>query len=104
VQQPAAQVAYIAARPDVVSVTPNRVTSRTASTLEAVTVVLTTGVRTSSSKTSYSGLDGTGIGIAVLDSGIMKEKSGFANLNTAISEDAAPMGEDCGRGSAQRRS
>ena len=69
----------MAQRSDVVSVSPNRVTQRTASTLESVTGALASNVRTGSSKTSYSGLDGTGIGIAVLDSGVMKAHEAFLN-------------------------
>ena len=38
-------------------------------------------MRTSSTKTSYSGLDGTGIGIAVLDSGVMKAHEDFLALS-----------------------
>ena len=80
---PAMQVAKIAARSDVESVVPNRVTQRTASALEAITGSLTTGVRTSSTKTSYSGVDGTGVGIAVLDSGVMKAHKAFNNASGA---------------------
>jgi serine protease AprX len=72
VQLRADQVRALAQRQDVVSVSPNRVTQRTSSTLESITGALTGNVRTYSSKTSYSGVDGTGIGIAVLDSGVMK--------------------------------
>ena len=74
---PAAQVANLAARSDVVSVVPNRTTSRTASTLEAITGALSPLVRGNSTKTRYSGLDGSGIGIAVLDSGVMKAHKAF---------------------------
>ena len=78
---PAAQLAKIAARSDVFMVAPNRATSRTASSLEYMTGALTTGVRTNSTKTSYSGVDGTGIGIAVLDSGVMKVHEAFNNAS-----------------------
>ena len=67
---PANQVAAIAARSDVQGISPNRLTARTASTLEYATGALTSNVRTYSSATTYTGLDGTGVGIAVLDSGI----------------------------------
>ena len=73
----AAQVNALAQRSDVLSVTPNRQTQRTASTLESITGALTANVRSSSTKTSYSGLDGSGIGIAVLDSGVMTVHKGF---------------------------
>ena len=80
---PAAQVASFAARSDVVAVVPNRTTSRTASALEQMTGALSPVVRTNSSKTNYSGLDGSGIGIAVLDSGVMTAHKAF---NTAEGE------------------
>ena len=64
---PANRVAEVAARSDVQSISPNRMTARTASLLET-----TTGASTlrSMSGNTYFGLDGTGIGIAILDSGI----------------------------------
>ncbi|MEO5697177.1 MAG: S8 family serine peptidase, partial [Burkholderiaceae bacterium] len=71
------QVHALAQRKDVVSVSPNRATYRTASTLESITGTLTANVRTNSTKTGYSGLDGSGIGIAVLDSGVMKQHEAF---------------------------
>ena len=77
VQVPAQHVGTLAQRKDVVSVSPNRATRRTASTLESISGALTANVRSSSSKTTYSGLDGTGIGIAVLDSGVMKAHEAF---------------------------
>ena len=73
---PAKQVANIAARSDVLSISPDRLVGRTASSLEYVTGTLTSAVRSYSTTTTYSGLDGTGIGIAVLDSGI-----GWSHLN-----------------------
>ena len=76
---PASQVATLAQRSDVLSVTPNRATRRTASSLESITGALASNVRTGSTKTSYSGWDGSGIGIAVLDSGVMKAHEGFYN-------------------------
>ncbi len=69
---PAPRVAEIAARDDVQSISPNRLTARTMSTLEYTTGALASSVRTYSNATSYTGLDGTGVGIAVLDSGIDK--------------------------------
>jgi len=72
-------VAEVAARSDVTFVAPNRETKRTASTLEAITGATTSPVRTSSTKTTYSGLDGTGIGIAIVDSGVMKNHKAFDN-------------------------
>ena len=77
VQVKASQVRILARRDDVVSVSPNRTTLRSASTLESVSGALAGNVRTNSTKTGYSGLDGTGIGIAVLDSGVMKAHVAF---------------------------
>ena len=82
-QVSASRVATLAQRPDVLGIVPNRETRRTASTLESITGALTSNVRSNSSKTSYSGLDGTGIGIAVLDSGIMRAHEAFLNGNAA---------------------
>ncbi len=69
---PAHQMINLAARSDVQSVSPNRLTARTSSALELITGTLNCGVRSCSSATNFTGLDGTGIGIAVLDSGIEK--------------------------------
>ena len=38
-------------------------------------------MRTSSTKVTYSGLDGTGVGIAIVDSGVMKAHKGFNDGN-----------------------
>src|SRR3989442_4959279 len=73
----AGTVIAVAQRNDVVSVSPNREVRQTASTLESITGALTSNVRTNSTKTGYSGVDGTGIGIAVLDSGVMKAHDAF---------------------------
>jgi subtilisin family serine protease len=64
---PAGQVYALAARPDVQSLSPNRLTARTASVLEAATGAL--NLRRYSGS-AYTGLDGRGVGIAVVDSGI----------------------------------
>ena len=73
---PASQVLAIASRSDVQSLSPNRMTARTATTvtpshLEQATGA--TGVRTrdAGSALGYTGLDGSGVGIAVLDSGVL---------------------------------
>src|SRR4030095_4074882 len=63
---PASQVAAIAARDDVQGISPNRLTARASSILESATGAL--NVRSYGGGT-YTGLDGTGVGIAVLDSG-----------------------------------
>src|SRR5207244_4436176 len=77
----AGTVIALAQRNDVVSVSPNREVRQTASTLESITGALTGNVRPNSTKTSYSGMDGTGIGIAVLDSGVMKAHDAFLDGN-----------------------
>ena len=64
---PTYRIAAIAARSDVQSVSPNRQTARTTSKLEETTGVST--VRRGSGS-GASGLDGSGVGIAILDSGI----------------------------------
>jgi hypothetical protein len=78
VQVRAADVLALAQRRDVASVSPNRVTQRTASTLEAITGTLTSNVRTGNIKSNAAALDGSGIGIAVLDSGVMRAHHAFA--------------------------
>ena len=79
VQIKASDVAALSQRPDVVSVSPNRETQRTFSTLESISGAVASNVRTYSTKTAYLGLDGTGIGIAILDSGVMKLHDAFDN-------------------------
>ncbi len=83
VQLPANRVRQLGQRSDVVSVSPNRVTQRTASTLESITGALANNVRSSSTKTSYSGFDGAGVGIAILDSGVMKTHEGLQTSGAA---------------------
>ena len=78
---PAGLVAALSARTDVANVSPNRTTQRTASTLEAITGALAANVRTNSTKLSYSGLDGSGIGVVVLDSGVMRSHELFYNAS-----------------------
>ena len=76
---PANKVAKVAERADVKFVAPNRPTHRTASSVEAITGATTAGVRTNSTKTTYAGFDGTGIGIAIVDSGVMRNHEAFNN-------------------------
>ena len=78
VQLPAQRIHTLAQRDDVVSVTPNRSVQRTASTLESITAALTPRGRSYLQPTSYTGLDGRGVGIAVLDSGVMRAHRSFA--------------------------
>jgi serine protease AprX len=80
---PAAAVATISARSDVDYVVPNRVVQRTASTLELMSGALASNVRTYSAKNAFTGLDGSGVGIAVLDSGVMKNHEIFLNGSTS---------------------
>jgi serine protease AprX len=79
---PAAAVNTIAARTDVDYVVPNRVVQRTASTLELMSGALASNVRSYSGKNAYTGLDGTGVGIAVVDSGVMKNHEIFLDGST----------------------
>lgn len=83
---PAHQLAAMAARSDVQGISPNRLTGRTATTLSPSHLELATGathVRTRSQATSLgcSGLDGSGVGIAVLDSGVMSTHSLMADAS-----------------------
>src|SRR3989442_1305965 len=93
VMVPAGVVKSLAQRGDGISVAPNRTTGRTASTLETITGTLTGNVRTSSTKTGYSGLDGTGMGIAVLDSGVMTQHDAFrdGNGNTRVQDNVSML-------------
>ena len=52
---------------------------RTASTLEYAAGVLTSRGRSLLSTTTYSGVDGRGVGIAVLDSGVMRSHHDFGS-------------------------
>ena len=83
VQIRAGQVRQLAQRDDVVSVSPNRSTVRTASLLESASGALSSQVRPTSSKTGYTGLDGSGVGIAIVDSGVMRSHYAFADANGA---------------------
>jgi serine protease AprX len=75
---PADQVANIVVRNDVQGISPNRMTARTASTLEFSTGAM--NLR-SYNGSNYTGLDGAGVGIAVLDSGI-----GWSHLNMTAAD------------------
>ncbi len=77
---PARALAELDERDDVVALSPNRTTRHTYSSLETTTGAVTAGVRTATGATTYSGLDGSGIGIAILDSGVMPN---HRNLATA---------------------
>ena len=76
---PMKSVKRLAGLDDVVSVSPNRSTAGTLSTVETIAGAIATAVRPYSSATAYSGLDGTGVGIAILDSGVMKAHRSFQN-------------------------
>ena len=77
VQLPADKLALLAAHSDVQGLSPNRSVSRTASALEFASGVLTPNVRSYSSTSAYTGLDGKGVGIAVMDSGVMRAHRHF---------------------------
>ena len=79
VQIKASLLDTLAQRADVLNVVPNRPTHRTFSTMESITGAGTPNVRTGDAKTQYAGLGGTGIGVAVLDSGVMKAHLAFLN-------------------------
>jgi serine protease AprX len=79
VQIPAWELHALAQRSDVLSVSPNREIHTTASMMEQLVGLLTPNVRSDPSPGAYSGLDGSGIGIAILDSGIMKSHATFLN-------------------------
>ncbi len=74
---PAAKVADIAARSDVQAISPNRATAKTVSHLEYASGVM--GVRVPASSGFASGLNGSGVGIAVLDSGIAWANATFVD-------------------------
>ena len=74
---PAAGLATLTQHADVKAITPNRDTQSTGSMLESITGATATGMRTYSNTTTYSGFDGTGVGIAILDSGVMKAHMSF---------------------------
>jgi serine protease AprX len=78
---PLAQVSVIAARADVSSVSPNRPTARTASLIETLTGTLGTAASNPRvvSGSKVTGLDGTGVGIAILDSGISQSHAAMQN-------------------------
>ncbi len=79
---PAKRVDRVAERADVEYVAPNRETFSTASDLEVATGTTSGGyVRSSLSKQAYTGLDGSGVGIAVLDSGVMRSHKAFENAS-----------------------
>ena len=70
VMMPASQVYNLAARSDVQGISPNRLTARTASHLEFATGTMN---QRTYSGANWTGLDGRGIGVAVLDSGILEQ-------------------------------
>ena len=76
---PVHAVRKVARHEDVVAIAPNRATKSTASTLEIIAGGTAPAVRTYTTSTSYSGFDGTGVGIAIVDSGVMKAHRNFRN-------------------------
>jgi serine protease AprX len=73
---PAARIRELAQRSDVWRVTPNRVVSRTFSTMELLTGA--DGVR---GLGGTAALDGSGVGIAILDSGVMASHNSLLGGN-----------------------
>ena len=65
---PLQSVRTLAARSDVSTISPNRMTAKTDSFIEKITGALSTRVTTPTQR----GVDGSGVGIAVLDSGVMR--------------------------------
>jgi subtilisin family serine protease len=80
----------LAQRDDVVSITPNRAAPH-ASTLESVSAALTTRGRSYSSATTYSGVDGSGVGIAVLDSGVMRSHHDFGSAGERVKRNVSML-------------
>ena len=76
---PSQALAELDARDDVVAITPNRTTRHVASEMELTSGAASTAVRTATGLLGYAGLDGSGIGIAVLDSGVMASHRHLAN-------------------------
>ena len=76
---PTRALAELDARDDVVSISPNRTTRQTTSLLESATGAVSARVPVATGTTIYTGLDGSGIGIAVLDSGVMAGNKHMAN-------------------------
>ena len=97
---PAAAVPALAQRSDVRSISPNRMTARTSSSLEYATGAM--NVRTYNNGGTWTGLDGTGIGIAVLDSGVMWNhtnlgfSSGVSRVKAAVDLQKAGDGAAAG--------
>ena len=82
-QLPAHQLAALAARSDVAGISPNCTVMRCASLLQSASGSSTGNVRSCSTSASglvsYSGLDGAGVGIEVLDSSVMRAHRSFRN-------------------------
>ncbi|MDH4290644.1 MAG: hypothetical protein OEV65_18035, partial [Aquincola sp.] len=77
VELPARAVRQLAARDDVIHISPNRPTRPMYSTLERITGAITPSVRPTSTRTNYTGYDGRDIGIAIVDSGIQRSHKTF---------------------------
>ncbi|MCU0239989.1 MAG: S8 family serine peptidase, partial [Pyrinomonadaceae bacterium] len=77
---PVSELLDIAGRSEVERITPNYLTEKTRSDLEDVTGLISS-VRTVDSTGAYQGLDGSGVGIAILDSGVMSGNKGFDDAN-----------------------
>jgi serine protease AprX len=76
---PVHQVINIANRSDVESISPNRLAMQSASFEEKVT-----GAAALRLRQGHAGLDGSGVGIALLDSGIMREHINFLDTTGSV--------------------
>jgi hypothetical protein len=78
---PKSKILDIANRSDVERMTPDHIAEKSVSKLE-IAVGILSSLRTFDAATnSFTGLDGTGVGIAVLDSGVDPANGGFKNAN-----------------------
>ena len=80
---PLDQVATIAARADVASMSADRVTTRTFSAVETMTGVSNALRETYVDRIKVQGADGSGVGIAFLDSGLMRNHKALLDTNGA---------------------
>ena len=82
---PMSSIHAVAARADVTTISPNRATARTASLLESTTGTLGTSISAGSprllTRSTVTGLDGSGVGIAVLDSGIASTHAALLSVD-----------------------
>lgn len=80
---PARQMRELAKHDDVVHIAPNRDTASTVNDLEWMSGLYDPNIRWNSTRTGYTGLDGSGVGIAILDSGVQRQHKVFLNASGA---------------------